>query len=93
MVYQIKDVLKQLRKQKDYTQEEIAKKINISQRAYSYYETGRSTPDMNTLIKLADFFEVSLDVLTGRYIKVFSDNNISIKNNIVNGEINIQNRN
>ncbi|MCP3741430.1 helix-turn-helix domain-containing protein [Rossellomorea sp. BNER] len=48
------------------TQEEIAGKLGISRARYSHYENGRSEPDTETLNKLADIFNVSIDYLLGR---------------------------
>ena len=62
-------VIKELRLSKNLTQKELADKLNMTQRAYSFYETGRNEPNIDTLIRLADIFGVSLDILTGRYIK------------------------
>lgn len=55
--------LKELRKRNKLTQEDVAKKINKSAIAYGYYEAGKNEPDISTLIKLADFFHVSVDEL------------------------------
>jgi transcriptional regulator with XRE-family HTH domain len=60
-------VLKELRNKKGLSQEEIAKLINVTQRAYSFYETGNREPKIDTLIKLADIYGVPLDIVTGRY--------------------------
>lgn len=48
------------------SQEKIAQKLKVSQRAYSNYETGTREPDHNTLIRIADYFNVSLDYLLER---------------------------
>lgn len=48
------------------TQEEFAKKIGISRAALSHYEKDRRDPDYETLQKIADFFDVSTDLLLGR---------------------------
>ncbi|WP_439022639.1 helix-turn-helix domain-containing protein [Bacillus thuringiensis] len=48
------------------TQEEVAKYLGISRARYSHYENGRSEPDNETLKKLADFFDISVDYLLGR---------------------------
>ncbi|MGD6847257.1 helix-turn-helix domain-containing protein [Rossellomorea aquimaris] len=48
------------------TQEEVAGRIGISRARYSHYENGRSEPDTETLNKLADFYDVSVDYLLGR---------------------------
>ena len=60
-------VLKELRDKKGLSQEEIAKMINVSQRAYSFYETGDREPKIDTLIKLADIYGLPLDIISGRY--------------------------
>lgn len=58
--------IKELRKKFDMTQLELAKKLNISQTNYSRYEMGKNSPDIDMLIKMADFFHVSIDTLVGR---------------------------
>ena len=55
--------LKNLRKQKNMRQDEVAKAINISQTAYSYYENGKRDPDINTLIELSKLFNTTIDNL------------------------------
>ncbi len=60
--------LKKIRQEKGYSQEEIAKKINISQSNYSKYELGKIEPNIELLIKLADIFNVSIDYLLGHQI-------------------------
>ncbi|MEK4267031.1 helix-turn-helix domain-containing protein [Bacillus sp. FSL W8-0940] len=52
-----------LRKQSGLTQEELAKKLNITRSALSQYELGTREPNYDLLIKIADFFEVSTDYL------------------------------
>ena len=47
-------------------QSDLARATRIDQRTISNYETGKSNPDSYALIKLADFFEVSVDYLLGR---------------------------
>ena len=58
--------LKELRKEKKKTQEEIASVLNLSTAAYGRYEVGNREPTLETLIKLADYYSVSLDYLVGR---------------------------
>ena len=62
--------LKELRKEKGLTQEQLAEKLNVSNRSISRYETGNNMPDISLLIEIADIFEVSLDNLLGREIEV-----------------------
>lgn len=57
--------LKTLRIQRKMTQSELAKKIYISQPAYSKYEVGTASPNPETLSKIADALDVSVDYLLG----------------------------
>lgn len=59
------DRLKTLRIQRKMTQSELAKKIYISQPAYSKYEVGTASPNPETLSKIADALDVSVDYLLG----------------------------
>ena len=63
----LQNELKHYREKNNYSQEQIAQKINITQQAYSNYEKGKRLPNIEILIKLADIYEISLDLLTGRY--------------------------
>ena len=56
----------ELRKQKNKTQEDIAKVIGVTRPAYTAYERGLRTPDYDILVTLADYFNVSVDYLLGR---------------------------
>lgn len=58
--------IKELRKQNNMTQEQLANMLNGKKSLVSNYENGYSTPDIYTLIKLADIFDVTLDELVGR---------------------------
>ena len=55
--------LKELRKTTDKTQEELAKELNIQKQTYQNYELEKRTPDIPMLIKIADYFRVSVDYL------------------------------
>lgn len=55
--------LYQLRKQKGFSQEELANRLNVSRQTVSKWEVGDSTPDMEKLIAMSDLFDVSLDKL------------------------------
>lgn len=61
--------LKELRKNKKLTQLEISKIINVSQVGYNNYETERREIPLNSLISLANYYNVSLDYLVGREFK------------------------
>ena len=58
--------LKELRILNDLTQAQLAKKIGITQFTYCNYENGKTQPDFDILIKLANLYNVSLDYLLGR---------------------------
>ena len=58
--------IKNLREDRDLTQAEISKYLNISQVAYSYYELGKRSIPLELLSKLADFYNTSIDYLTYR---------------------------
>lgn len=53
----------ELRKAKGLSQEELAEKLNVSRQTLSKWELGTSAPDMERLIAIADYFELSLDEL------------------------------
>lgn len=58
--------LRELRKAKGLRQKDIAEILGVSPQSYGYYENGINKPDPDTLIKLANFFECSIDFLLGR---------------------------
>lgn len=68
--------LKDLREDHDYTQQQVAEKIGITQRKYSYIETGIQQLTAEVLVPLTRFYNVSIDYLLGetdcpkRYPKV-----------------------
>ena len=56
----IGEFLKELRKGKGLTQEQLAEQFNISRRSVSRWETGSNMPDVGLLIEIADFFDVDI---------------------------------
>ena len=58
--------LKELRKTNKVTQKQIASAIELSEINYLSLEYGNIKPSYETLLKLADYFDVSLDYLVGR---------------------------
>jgi len=58
--------LKELRKAKKVKQYDVAYYLGISERGYQNYEIGKREPNHETTIKLADYFQVSVDYLLGR---------------------------
>ena len=71
--------IRDLREDRDLRQIDVANGINIDQKTLSNYETGKTLPDSDTLIKLADFFKVSIDYLVGRTCNNFYSNYEIIK--------------
>lgn len=57
--------LRYLREEHGIKQEDMAKKLNISTSAYGYYEQGRNEPSLDSIKKMADIFDVSVDYLLG----------------------------
>ncbi|MEG0179416.1 MAG: XRE family transcriptional regulator [Oscillospiraceae bacterium] len=57
--------LKELRKLKGVSQVTLANVLEVTQQAVGKWETGRSSPDMQTLARIADFFAVTVDYLLG----------------------------
>lgn len=58
--------IRSLREDRDYKQKELAEYLNVSQNTYSQYENGIIELTAHTLVKLADFYDVSIDYLLGR---------------------------
>ena len=61
--------LKRLRTENKMTQRNLAEVIGVTHVSISGYESGKRTPDTETLTKLADYFNVSTDYLLGRESK------------------------
>lgn len=57
--------LKELRAEKNMTQEDVANKLNLTKSAYGYYEQGKTVPDAYMLSSLAEIFNVTTDYLLG----------------------------
>ena len=66
--------LKQCRLQNGLSQKAVATFLEVSERAYQHYELGTREPNIDTLVKLADLFNVSLDYLCGRDYPTIYDN-------------------
>ena len=74
------EMSKQLRKEKNISQAKLAKELQVSNACIAMIETGKNEPTANTLMRYADYFQVSTDYLLGR-----SDDfgNITVKVNKV----------
>lgn len=58
--------IRDLREDRDLRQVDVARATGIDQKTLSNYETGKTRPDSEALVRLADFFGVSIDYLVGR---------------------------
>ena len=62
--------LKELRKEKPITQEQLAEYLNVSNRSVSRWETGNNLPDLDILIQLSKYYDVQLiEILEGEKMK------------------------
>lgn len=59
-------MLKSLRRERKITQKNLADVLHISQTSISKYERGEAVPDLELIVKMADFFGVSLDEFVNR---------------------------
>jgi len=57
--------IRELREDRDLTQKQIAKLLNMSQTGYSQYETGKNDIPTKILIELANFYNTSIDYILG----------------------------
>ena len=83
-----KNRIRDLREDMDLRQIDVSKATGIDQKTLSNYETGKTNPDSISLIKLADFFGVSIDYLLG-YSKINIKTNKDILRHLdtINDEI------
>lgn len=74
----VKSRIRDLREDRDLRQIDVAKATGIDQKTLSNYETGKTNPDSYSIMKLADFFEVTTDYLLG-----YSDFNLKTTADII----------
>ncbi len=55
----------ELRRQKGWSQENLAEQLGVTRQSVSKWESGFTTPELGLIVELADFFETSVDVLLG----------------------------
>lgn len=55
--------LYEIRKKKKYSQQKVALDLSLSREAISHYENGKRSPDIETLLLLSEYFNVSIDYL------------------------------
>lgn len=61
----LSEQMRKLRKQRGYKQADIAPFLYVDRSAYTCYESGRTRPSLETLVRLAHFYDVSLEYLLG----------------------------
>lgn len=59
------EILRELRKERNLSQKMLSESIDCTERTIRYYEAGERRPDLDVLIKIAQYFDVSLDYLAG----------------------------
>ena len=85
--------LRELRKSKGFTQEELATKINVVRQTVSKWEKGLSVPDADSLQKIADVLDVEVSQLLGAKIEMKEDNNeIAQQLSRINEQLVVKNR-
>ena len=79
-------ILKELMKQRDIQQQQMAQILNVSRASIYKYQQGKAEPNIETLIKIADYFDISLDYLCGRQNKnlLFIDSLTPQKKELIN---------
>ena len=79
----VKQMLKKLRKEHHLTQEDVAKILGIDRTTYTFYETGKTSPSIATLVTLANMYNCSLGYIAGvednnpRFKRIQTDFSIS----------------
>jgi transcriptional regulator with XRE-family HTH domain/cellobiose-specific phosphotransferase system component IIB len=66
--------IRELRQSKKLTQKELAKILNVTPQAISKWERNESNPDIQTILNLSDYFNVSVDEILGKKIPTFFEN-------------------
>ncbi len=75
----ISQIIKDKRKEQKLTQEELAKNIYVSNKTISNWENAKTTPDLESLIRLSALFDISLDELIRGDKEMIKDINKNIK--------------
>lgn len=65
MKYKYYEKIREVREDRGFTQQQIADLLNIGQRTYSDYESGKTRIPLESVILLAKFYDVDLNYLTG----------------------------
>ena len=59
------EIIRQLRKERGFTQQQVADYLHIDRSTYAYYESGRSKLNIDIVVKLAHFYQVRYAALLG----------------------------
>lgn len=84
--------LKKIRKDKGYTQEELAKELNVVRQTVSKWEKGLSLPDVDILSKIADILETDVNILLGGQMTTTSQSEVAKQLAKINEQLIIKNR-
>lgn len=68
-----------IRKERHKTQIQVAKDLNIDATTLCNYEKGKSQPNIETLIKLADYYHTTIDYLVGRNTQIINLNTLNLR--------------
>ena len=60
------NIIRELRKERGLTQQQVADHLNVDRSTYAYYESGRTRLNINIVVSLAHFFKVSYATLIGK---------------------------
>ncbi len=82
----ISDNIRYLRKSKHWTQGDLAEKIGIKRSLIGAYEEGRADPRINNLIKMAEVFETSVDILINRNVAHLPASVLHLNSDLVRGK-------
>ena len=77
--------IKEIRKQKKITAKEIADYVNVAESTMSLYENGKREPDYNTLLKIAEFLNVSIPIVVQVFEELLSGRSPPVLPQIING--------
>lgn len=79
--------IRELRKERNLTQIQLAEMFNVDQTAVSKWELNKAVPETKILIKLSDYFDVSIDYLLGRTRYYYPDQVSSVPFKLTKEEI------
>ena len=81
--------LKELRKEKNLSQDDLGKLLGVTKVSVSGYENGTRVPSMNILLLMLDVFGISADYLLGRELNVVCENDTNISITLSSSDIDI----